>query len=332
MWFNRSHSLPPKCFLATIQGTQVRTGVDTFAEVTAIRLSVWEKIRPRPEIQSSKLKLHGVGGSSVSHGFAAIPIMLQAGFRLVTVPAYIMNDDAMPTGVDLLLGVDTQLQLSMEFDSMNHVIFCQDLRADIFLYDAATLARRLQCRPLTVFASCSGPSFIYCQLVNLGFHIDKWYASEIDPTCILIAEKLIPAHVYVNLGNIFSCAPKLDLHVVHVDLHISTAPCQGWSRLATNPLGFDDSRAKAFIESHTIHERLAFTNHDIQYLVEKYAIIPIYLLTSIARKRCGMVSIRSLSIQIPMVVHLAAHACFSLILSVHPISFLDHDMAIPTDS
>ena len=95
-------------FLATILGTQVRTGVDTFAEVTAIGLSVWHKLSPRPEIQPSQIKLHGVGGSSVSQGFAVLPVMLQAGFRLVMVPAYIMNDDAMPTGVDLLLGIDTR--------------------------------------------------------------------------------------------------------------------------------------------------------------------------------------------------------------------------------
>ena len=249
-----------------MQGTPVSTGVDTFAEVTAIGLSVWHKLSPRPEIQPSQIKLHGVGGSSVSQGFAVLPVTLQAGFRLVFVNAYIMNDNAMPTGVDLLLGVDTQLLLSMELDITNHVIFCQEFRADIFLYDATTLSRRRQCRPLTVFASCSGPSFIYLQLVNLGFTIDKWYASEIDPTCILIAEKFIPAHVYVNVGNILSCASQLDL--VHVDLHISTAPCQPWSSLATNPRGFDDPRAKAFIASHTIHDRLAFTNPDIQYIVE----------------------------------------------------------------
>ena len=253
-------------FLADIQGTKVQTGVDTFAEVTAIRLSVWNQLSPRPEIQPSQIRLHGVGGSSVSQGFAVLPVRLQAGFRLAMVPAFIMNDNAMPTGVDLLLGIDTQRLLSMELDIANHVIFCQTVRADIFLYDTATLSRRRQCRPLTVFASCSGPSFIYLQLVNLGFTIDKWYASEIDPTCILIAEKLIPAHVYVNVGNILSCASKLDL--VHVDLHVSTAPCQPWSSLVHNPLGFDDHRAQAFIASNTIHKRLAFTNPDIQYLVE----------------------------------------------------------------
>ena len=259
---------PPtvEVFLANIQGTQVQTGVDTFAEVTAIRLSVWHQLSPRPEIQPSQIRLHGVGGSSVSQGFAVLPVRLQAGFRLAMVPAFIMNDNAMPTGVDLLLGIDTQRLLSMELDIANHVIFCQTVRADIFLYDTATLSRRRQCRPLTVFASCSGPSFIYLQLVNLGFTIDKWYASEIDPTCILIAEKLIPAHVYVNVGNILSCASKLDL--VHVDLHVSTAPCQPWSSLVHNPLGFDDHRAQAFIASNTIHKRLAFTNPDIQYLVE----------------------------------------------------------------
>ena len=253
-------------FLAHIQGTQVCTGVDTYAEVTALSLSAWKQLSPRPAIQPSKIKLNGVGGSSVSHGFAVLSVTLQAGFRPLLVHAYIMNDEAMPNGVDFLLGIDTQLQLSMEFDSMNHVIFCHELRSDIFLYDAATLKRRRQCRPLTVFASCSGPSFIYLQMINLGFHIDKWYASEIDPTCILIAQQLIPDHVYVHVGNIFTCAPQLDQ--IHVDLHISTAPCQPWSRLATDPRGFDDPRSKAFIASHTIHERLAFTNPNIQYLVE----------------------------------------------------------------
>ena len=94
--------------LATIQGSPVRTGVDTFAEVTALSLSAWHKLSPRPEIQPSQIKLHGVGGSSVSQGFVVLPVMLQVGFRLVMVPPYIINDDAMPTGVDLLLGIDTQ--------------------------------------------------------------------------------------------------------------------------------------------------------------------------------------------------------------------------------
>jgi hypothetical protein len=253
-------------FLAHILGQPVITGVDTFAEITCIRTSVLQTLHPCPPMQPSPVRLHGVGGISDSSGFVYLPVRLQYGLHDVTLPVYIMPDEAMPRGVDLLLGVDTQNLLRLEIDSANHVIFSHALRADIFLSPLADLSCRRKCPPLNVLATCSGGSFIYCTFINLGFRIAKWYASEIDPACIRVATRLIPDTVYVALGDIFSCAAQMDL--IHIDIHVATPPCQPWSSLHHHPLGFDDPRSLVYLECHKLHERLAFNNPDIAYLIE----------------------------------------------------------------
>ena len=56
---------------------------------------------------------------------------------------------------------------------------------------------------------------------------------------------------------------------IHADCHLSTANCQPWSRLSNPPpLGFNDTRAQAFINSARIHSQLRYTNPELKGFVE----------------------------------------------------------------
>jgi hypothetical protein len=50
-------------------------------------------------------------------------------------------------------------------------------------------------------------------------------------------------------------------------MNMATPPYQPWSSLQNNPLGFDDPWSLIYLECHKLHDRLAFTNPDICYLV-----------------------------------------------------------------
>ncbi len=73
-------------------------------------------------MQPSPLRLQGVGGTSESSGFVHLPAMLQHGLHIVSLPVYIMPDESMPRGVDLLLGVDTQTLTSVIWWKMSAII------------------------------------------------------------------------------------------------------------------------------------------------------------------------------------------------------------------
>jgi len=147
---------------------QFTAGVDTYAELTVIRKSVLATLTPCPDIKPSPIRLQGVGGHSKSCGFIQIAVTLQHGWIPVHLSVYILDDAAMPDGVDILFGVDTQQLIGMDIDSANHVIYCHAFGGEIFLDALEAINRRRQCPPLTILASCSGGSFIYCTCTNLG--------------------------------------------------------------------------------------------------------------------------------------------------------------------
>jgi len=79
-------------------------------------------------------------------------------------------------------------------------------------------------------------------LERLGVLVDGYYASEIDPGCLKIAQMRYPD--IVQLGCV-KCVRAADLP--RIALLLAGSPCQGFSR-AGRGLGFDDKRSVLFFE------------------------------------------------------------------------------------
>ena len=69
---------------------------------------------------------------------------------------------------------------------------------------------------------------------------DKYYASEIDPTCIEIAERHHPN--IISLGDVSNWK---DWDLENIDLIMGGSPCQGFACQGSQ-LNFDDPRSKLF--------------------------------------------------------------------------------------
>jgi len=76
-------------------------------------------------------------------------------------------------------------------------------------------------------------------LERAGIAFDKYYSSEIDPTCIEIAER---HHNIISLGDVEDWE---DWDLQDIDLIIGGSPCQGFACQGTQ-LNFDDPRSKLF--------------------------------------------------------------------------------------
>tara|TARA_R110000851_G_scaffold128325_4_gene260678 strand:+ start:3570 stop:4475 length:906 start_codon:yes stop_codon:yes gene_type:complete len=75
---------------------------------------------------------------------------------------------------------------------------------------------------------------------NIGLPIERYYANEIDPFAIEIANKNHPD--IIQLGDIINQSPPNN-----VDLMIAGSPCQGFS-FAGKQLAFSDNRSRLFFE------------------------------------------------------------------------------------
>lgn len=86
---------------------------------------------------------------------------------------------------------------------------------------------------------------ISCGMVALeraGIDVEKYYASEIDESAIIISKKNYPE--IIQLGNVTEIKGS-DLS--EIDMLIGGSPCQGFS-LAGKQLNFNDERSKLFFE------------------------------------------------------------------------------------
>ena len=77
-------------------------------------------------------------------------------------------------------------------------------------------------------------------LERAGIQFDNYYASEIDPVCIEIAEKHHPN--IISLGDVENWR---DWDLENIDLIMGGSPCQGFACQGLQ-LNFDDPRSKLF--------------------------------------------------------------------------------------
>lgn len=110
-------------------------------------------------------------------------------------------------------------------------------------------------------------------LERAGIRIDKYYASEIDPHAIKVAQANYPDTV--RLGDVTKWR-KWDVDWSKVDLILAGSPCQGFS-MAGKQLAFDDPRSALFFTYVDILRHVQSLNPDVKFLLENVKMKKDYL-------------------------------------------------------
>ena len=97
----------------------------------------------------------------------------------------------------------------------------------------------------------------YIALESLGYNM-IYFASEIDPYCLTIANKNYPN--IIQLGDVKQWQ---NWNLPKIDLLIGGSPCQGFSS-AGNHLGFKDVRSKLLIKFLKINRAIQPTNYVLE--------------------------------------------------------------------
>ena len=172
-----------------------------------------------------------------------VPMRQQWGSAITEITAFV----AEPPGVaDLLLGDEALQRLEAHFDRAGGKLIYALQGLTIFLDSFSAIKSRMGTKPLSVLATCSGCSLAYCSLRNLGYTVSKWHAVEIDPQCRDVAATIVPPEQLLHLAPHDSTKVLPLIEGSIYDLHISTPPCQPWSRLQDSPMGFGDTRSAPF--------------------------------------------------------------------------------------
>ena len=101
-------------------------------------------------------------------------------------------------------------------------------------------------------------------LERAGIQVDKYYASEIEPSAIKIAQKNWADTI--QLGDVTNWR-KWNIDWSSIDLLIGGSPCQGFS-IAGNKLNFNDPRSKLFFEYVDILNHIKSFNPHVKFLLE----------------------------------------------------------------
>ena len=101
-------------------------------------------------------------------------------------------------------------------------------------------------------------------LERAGIQVDKYYASEIEPNAIKIAQKNWADTI--QLGDVTNWR-KWNIDWSKIDLLIGGSPCQGFSS-AGKLLNFNDPRSKLFFEYVDIFNHIKQYNSDVKFLLE----------------------------------------------------------------
>ena len=114
---------------------------------------------------------------------------------------------------------------------------------------------------ISCFDGCSGGQ---TALKQLGYNIDKYYASEIDKHAIKVTQHNYPDTV--QLGDICNWR-NWGIDWTTVDLILAGSPCQGFS-FAGEQLAFDDPRSKLFFEFANLLRYVQGFNPNVKFMLE----------------------------------------------------------------
>lgn len=101
-------------------------------------------------------------------------------------------------------------------------------------------------------------------LQELNIKYDKYYSSEIEPSCLTVTQYNFPNTI--QLGDVANWR-KWNIDWKTIDLLIGGSPCQGFS-IAGNKLSFEDERSKLFFVYLDILNYLKSINPNIKFLLE----------------------------------------------------------------
>ena len=131
-----------------------------------------------------------------------------------------MDDEAMPQGVDLLVGTTIQRKLRMMMDIENQKVELRAISEVARLDSLEVIENRMLYRPIKVLDLCAGVSGSYCTLSDLGFTTEQWYAVEADTLTAAVAEKAFST-VETIATDVTFFSPQQEYDVV-----MAGPPCQ----------------------------------------------------------------------------------------------------------
>jgi len=114
---------------------------------------------------------------------------------------------------------------------------------------------------MVVLSLFDGMSCGQIALNQLGYNINEYYASEIDPYAIQITKKNYPNTIHI--GDVSKVSYKNGIlytednqyNIPHIDLLIGGSPCVGFSK-AGKKLNFNDPHSKLFFEYARIKDEV----------------------------------------------------------------------------
>ena len=247
--------------------------VDDGSEVTLIRrgavLKHWETH------QGTKINIHGVGTDKKGTGaqsMVSIPLKLRCAMDTVHMTGYIVPDNALPDGVDVLVGKPIIKSMGIKPDSRNMRLELTEVRSSKGIptvINTMPLEKQLDIfdsEPLRILDICGGGSFSYQTLTDMGYDIQLYDAIEKDPMARGIAR-------WHSKNGVTHLAPHdlMKLSAVLPDTYtdiIATPECAPWSGASHAPKGFKDKRARLFEKAADIIQDQRQRNPGLNVLFE----------------------------------------------------------------
>ena len=140
--------------------------------------------------QGTKINIHGVGTDKKGTGaqsMVSIPLTLRCAMDTVHMTGYIVPDNALPDGVDVLVGKPIIKSMGIKPDSRNMRLELTEVRSSKGIptvINTMPLEKQLDIfdsEPLRILDICGGGSFSYQTLTDMGYDIQLYDAIEKDP-------------------------------------------------------------------------------------------------------------------------------------------------------
>ena len=253
--------------------------VDDGSEVTLIRRGIvqphWEKT------MGNRVRILGVGANqdgTKAEATVTVPLRLRGSMEPIGIAGYVVPDNTLPDGVDILVGKPVIKSLGIKPDSQNMRLEFQQAKSASgipMVINTMPLGKQLDilaAAPLRVLDICGGGSFSWQTLTDMGYSIDLYDAIEKDT----IARGIARMHSHEGVTHL---APHnlMKMNTKLVDTYtdiIATPECAPWSRASESPKGFEDDRARLFERAADIISDQRRRNRHLNVIFENTEIHP----------------------------------------------------------
>ncbi|MDP4972005.1 MAG: DNA cytosine methyltransferase, partial [Pontimonas sp.] len=257
--------MPAQAMVVSLGTTRAVVGFDTWAETTLVRRS---RVDPGWEVVSCvATHLRGIGGDVAMGDRVAVPVTWRHKGEQTVVLARVMDDAAMPAGLDMLLGTSTQARLSVVIDAKYDRVEIRELGQVINTEGVWTLRARMEAEPLRVLDLCAGTSTAYSVFWDMGWNLKEWHAVEMDETARAVATAVYP-EIEHKCDDIMEFVLEQEYDVV-----IAGPPCQPWSRAGRHRAkGYGDKRSEAFTAAARITREAVARNAGTAFMAENVCV------------------------------------------------------------